>query len=147
VHDNTKEYGMDVGPVDVVILSFPGNEFNGRIAPAIVDLVERGVIRLLDVLFVTKDVEGNVGAMALADLGEDLGTVIAVSGDVPGGMLDDEDVADVAASLEPNSSAAMLVWENTWAATVSSAIADSGGQVVDYARVPVEAVRALLTEA
>lgn len=138
---------MDVGPVDVVILSFPGNEFNGRIAPAIVDLVERGVIRLLDVLFVTKDVEGNVGAMALADLGEDLGTVIAVSGDVPGGMLDDEDVADVAASLEPNSSAAMLVWENTWAATVSSAIADSGGQVVDYARVPVEAVRALLTEA
>ncbi len=138
---------MDVGPVDVVILSFPGNEFNGRIAPAIVDLVERGVIRLLDVLFVTKDAEGNVGAMALADLGEDLGTVIAVSGDVPGGMLDDEDVADVAASLEPNSSAAMLVWENTWAATVSSAIADSGGRVLDYARVPAEAVRALLTEA
>ena len=138
---------MDVGPVDVVILSFPGNEFNGRIAPAIVDLVERGVIRLLDVLFVAKDAEGNVGAMALADLGDDLGTVIAVSGDVPGGVLDDEDVADVAASLEPNSSAAMLVWENTWAATVTSAIADSGGLVLDYARIPAEVVRGLITQA
>ncbi len=138
---------MDVGPVDVVILSFPGNEFNGKIAPAIVDLVERGVVRLLDVLFVTKDADGNVAALALADLGEDLGTVIAVSGDIPGGLLDDEDMADVADSLEPNSSAAMLVWENTWAATVTSAIADSGGQVVDYTRIPAEVVRALLTEA
>jgi hypothetical protein len=136
---------MDIGPVDVLVVEFPGNKFNGSIAPALRDLVVSGTVRVLDLLFVYKDADGAVGSVELAGLGPELDPLfVDLDGQLGGGLLDAEDVAVAAQRLEPNSSAALLVWENTWAAPFVSALRSADAQVVDQARVPADAVLAAL---
>ena len=101
---------MDIGPVDLLIVEFPGNQFKGEIAPALRDLVTDGTVRVLDLLFVYKDADGEVGSVELAGLGPDLQPAFAdLDGQLGGGLLDAEDVAQVGANLQPNSSAALIV--------------------------------------
>ena len=139
---------MDVGPVDLLIVEFPGNQFKGEIAPALRDLVTDGTVRVLDLLFDYKDADGEVGSFELAGLGPDLEPAFAdLDGQLGGGLLDAEDVAQVGANLELNSSAALIVWENTWAARVVTAMRNAGAKVVDQARIPAEAVAAALDAA
>jgi uncharacterized membrane protein len=137
------EYAMDIGPVDLLVVEFPGNQFKGEIAPALRDLVTEGTVRVLDLLFVYKDADGEVGSVELAGLGPDLQPAFAdLDGQLGGGLLDAEDVAQVGANLQPNSSAALIVWENTWAGRFVTAMENAGARVVDQARIPAEAVRA-----
>jgi len=139
---------MDVGPVDLLIVEFPGNQFKGEIAPALRDLVTEGTVRVLDLLFIYKDAEGEVGSVELAGLGPDLQPAFAdLDGQLGGGLLDAEDVAQVGANLQPNSSAALIVWENTWAGRFVTAMERAGARVVDQARIPAEAVKASLESA
>jgi uncharacterized membrane protein len=142
------ECAMDVGPVDLLVVEFPGNQFKGEIAPALRDLVTEGTVRVLDLLFVYKDADGEVGSVELAGLGPDLQPAFAdLNGQLGGGLLDAEDVAQVGANLQPNSSAALIVWENTWAGRFVTAMERAGARVVDQARIPAEAVKATLESA
>ena len=132
------------GPVDVILLRFPGNKFNGSIAPALLGPVADGVIRILDLLFVYKDVDGTVGSVELAGLGPELEPAFAdIDGEIPGGLLDAEDVDEVAGDLEPGSSIAVLAVEHVWAVPFVGAVREAGGEVVGQARVPAEVVDAV----
>jgi hypothetical protein len=141
----------DAGPVDVILLGFPGNQFNGGIAPALRDLVVRGLVRVVDLLFVTKDEDGTVGSIELAGLGADLEPAfLDLDGQLGGGLLDAEDVEEVASGLEPGNSVAVIAVENLWAIPFVNAVRASGGEVIDQARVPsdvVSAVRQLAQDA
>ena len=129
------------GPVDIVFLGFPGNQFKGEIAPAMRDLVEKGLVRILDLLFVFKDADGTVGSIELAGLDKELGPeFIDINGEVEGGLLDAEDVEEVGGELEPNSSVAVLAVENLWAIPFIEAVRRAGGEVIDQARVPAAVV-------
>ena len=132
---------MDTGPVDLLIVEFPGNKFRGEIAPALRQLVVDGIVRVLDLLFVYKDANGEVGSVELAGLGPDLQPAFAdLDGQLGGGLLDAEDVQQVGAALEPNSSAALIVWENTWAERFVTAMRRADAKVVDQVRIPAETV-------
>jgi Family of unknown function (DUF6325) len=129
------------GPVDVVFLRFPGNKFNGGIAPAMRDLVERGLVRIVDLLFVYKDDDGTVGSLELAGLGADLEPAfLDLDGQLGGGLLDAEDVDEVATMLEPGNSVAVLAVENLWAIPFVEAVRSAGGELVDQVRVPAAVV-------
>lgn len=130
------------GPVEVVTIGFPGNEFRGEIVPAVQDLLTRELIRILDLLFVFKDTDGAVGSMEVSDLGPSLQPAfVGVGGHVEGGLLDRDDVEQVAAELDANSSIALLVVEHVWAAPFVDAVRNAGGQVLERARLPADLVR------
>jgi uncharacterized protein DUF6325 len=134
---------QESGPVDIVMLRFPGNQFNGAIGPALRDLVERGLVRVLDILFVYKDVDGAVGSIELAGLSEQLEPAfVDLDGQFGGGLLDAEDVEEVAAGLEPGSSKAVVVIENLWAVPFVEAVRSAGGELIDQARIPSAVVAA-----
>jgi hypothetical protein len=136
---------MELGPVDVLEVAFPGNEFNGAILPALENLISAGTIRVLDLLFAYKTADGEVGSLELAGISDKYGPLFAsIDGDVPGGLLDAEDVAELTDVLEPNSSIAVICWENTWAAPFLTALESSGAVLLDQARIPREAVLAAL---
>src|SRR5438093_6968922 len=133
----------EIGPVDYLIVAFPGNQFRGEIAPAIADLVEAGTIRVIDIAFVGKDSEGEVVAFELSDLDPEVRAGLENAGlAAEGGLFSQDDLMSAAEGLEPNSSAALLVWENVWAAQVAQALRGAGGVVVDFQRVPHEVVQA-----
>jgi hypothetical protein len=135
---------INTGPVDIVFIHFPGNRFNGRILPALRDLVSEGVVRVLDLLFVFKDTEGNLGVVELAQLAQDLESdVVDLLDEIPGGWLDREDADEVAPQLAADSSLALLAVENLWAIPFIDAVRDAGGEVVDQARVGAELVASL----
>ena len=128
---------IDVGPVDLAVIKFTGNKFTGEVAPALLDLVQAGTVRILDALFVTRDEDGAVSSLEIGDLGPDLRPAFVVIDGSPGvGLLDAEDVEEVGGTLEPNTSALLLVFENTWAARFAGAARRAGGELVDIARVP-----------
>jgi hypothetical protein len=133
---------MSTAPVHYLIVAFPENRFTGAIAPAIGELVENGTIRLIDLTFVTKDAEGNVAAMEYADLAPEVSQAFAKVGGAQGGLFNEDDLTAAGEELEPNSSAALLAWENLWAAKVRDAIDDAGGVVLDFDAVPAEVVEA-----
>ncbi|MBO0882159.1 MAG: DUF1269 domain-containing protein [Mycobacterium sp.] len=133
----------EAGPVDIIMLRFPGNQFNGEIAPTLRDLVVRGLVRVIDLLFVYKDTDGTVGSLELGGLGADLEpSFVDLDGQLEGGLLDAEDVEEVAAGVPQGSSIAVIAVENLWAIPFINAIRDAGGEVVDQARVPSDAVAA-----
>ena len=136
---------MDIGPVDVLEVAFPGNEFIGEILPALEQLIASGTIRVLDLLFAYKTADGEVGSVELAGITQQYGPLFAsVDGEVPGGLLDVEDVEALGDDLQPNSSIALIVWENTWAAPFLAALEGSGAVLLDQSRIPREAVLAAL---
>lgn len=132
----------EIGPVDLAVIAFPGNQFKGEIAPAIGELVDAGTIRVIDIAFVGKNAEGDAVAMELTELDPEVQAGLDKVGVEVGGLFNEDDLMDVAADLEPNSSAAVLVWENVWARKVSQAMRDAGGQLVTFERLPHEVVQA-----
>ena len=126
-----------MGPIDLLVVKFPGNHFHGELAPRLVELVDSGIIRIIDLVFITKDPDGNVLALELTDLPEELtrhwGSV-AIPEDGVG--LSDEDILSLAAGLEPNSSGGMLLFENTWAIGFKQALENADGQVLLFERIP-----------
>jgi uncharacterized protein DUF6325 len=132
----------ETGPVDYLIVAFPGNEFRGEIAPALADLVEAGTIRIIDLAFVGKDAEGNVAAFELTDIDPEVREGFEKAGVEVSGLFNDDDLMAAGEELEPNSSAALLVWENVWARDVAQTIRDAGGVLLDFERLPHEVVQA-----
>ncbi len=131
---------MSIGPVEYLIVAFPGNEFNGRIVPALADLIESGTIRILDLLFIGKDADGEVISFEFDQLDE-LAPFADLDGDV-GGLISPEDIEHAAEGLAPNMSAALLIWEDVWAAPFADALRESGGVVVEGSRIPNELIEA-----
>jgi hypothetical protein len=132
----------ELGPVDWIVVEFPGSRFNGEIVPALLDLVERDLIRVLDLLVLKKDDDGSLEAFELSDLDEgEIGELRTYESELAM-LLSEEDVTSLAAAIEPGSSAAVLVWENTWAAPFASAVRRSGGQLVASGRIPIQALLA-----
>jgi hypothetical protein len=135
---------MAVGPVDVVIIGFPGNKFSGEIAPALMELVEARTIRVLDLLFVMKDADGVVTTITIEDLDPEVGAAFASVEVHEPGDLGPEDADEVADDLEPNSSALLIAFENSWAARFAQACLDADGYVIDQIRIPVDVVQAVV---
>ncbi|MFZ0530539.1 MAG: DUF6325 family protein [Propionicimonas sp.] len=134
----------ELGPVDWLVVEFPGSRFKGEIAPALDDLVERGIIRVLDLLLLRKDADGEVEAFELSDLEEEeIGGLRSYETELAM-LLSAEDVESLAASVEPGSSAAVLIWENTWAVPFATAVRRAGGQLVSNGRIPVQAILAAI---
>jgi uncharacterized membrane protein len=137
----------EIGPVEYMAVAFPGNKFTGEIAPALAELVKSGTVRIIDLAFVSKDAEGNVAAMELEDLDSDAGAAFkAIEAEI-GDLVNADDLQAVGEELEPDSSAAVLVWEDVWAAKLAKAIRDSGGVLLDLERLPREVVEAALAYA
>jgi len=137
---------LEMGPIDYVLVEWPGRQPNGQIAPHLVDLVERGLIRIIDLAFIAKGEDGSVAMLELADLG-DAAAELAVFEGASSGLLADEDVDQAGEVLEPGTSAALVVYENAWAAGLATAVRSSGGQLVASGRIPIEDVIAALDAA
>ena len=135
-----------MGPIDYVVIEWPGRQPTGEAAPIIVDLVERGIIRVLDLAFMTKAEDGTVAGVELAEVADEVAELKVFEG-ASSGLLVDEDLSAAGEALEPGTSAALLVYENTWAAPLATALRRSGGQLVAGGRIPVQAVLAALEEA
>jgi Family of unknown function (DUF6325) len=127
---------LELGPIDYVVIEFPGNRMTGEGLPLLVDLVDQGTIRILDLVFIRKDEDGSVSGVSLQDLGEE-GVDLSVFEGASSGLLGDADLADAAGVLEPGSSAGILVYENSWAAPFASALRRGGAQLVASGRIPV----------
>ncbi|HEX2392126.1 MAG TPA: DUF6325 family protein [Solirubrobacterales bacterium] len=136
----------ELGPIDYLLVEWPGRQPNGEVAPHLVDLVDRGLIRIIDLAFIAKDEDGIVSGLELADLGGEV-TELAIFEGASSGLLSDEDVSEAAGALEPGTSAALLVFENTWAAPFAAAVRRSGGQLVASGRIPVQDLLAVLDAA
>jgi hypothetical protein len=136
----------EMGPIDYIVLEWPGSQPDGSVAPLIVDLVDRGIIRLLDVAFLSKGEDGSIAMLDIRALdGGDGG--FAVFEGASSGLLGDEDIDEAGSALEPGTTAAVLVWENRWAAPVAVALRRSGGQLVASGRIPIQAILASLDAA
>jgi hypothetical protein len=135
---------MTTGPVEYIIVGFPGNQFNGQIAPELIALVESGTIRILDLIFIGKDADGSVATFEIDDLDNAAG-FSTLDGDV-GGLISPTDIEFAARSLEPNSSAALLIWEDVWAAPFAEAVRRSGGVLLEGARIPQELITPALAD-
>jgi hypothetical protein len=136
-----------MGPIDYLVIEFPGNRMTGEGLPLLVDLVDRGIIRILDLIFVRKELDGSVSGLAVADLDSDGELDFAVFEGVSSGLIDSEDVDHAGSVLEPGCSAAVLVYENLWAAPLAVALRRGGGQLVASGRIHVQAALAALDAA
>jgi hypothetical protein len=132
----------EIGPVQYLIVAFPGNRFTGQIAPALARQVEAGTIRIIDIAFVGKTEGGEVAAFELSDLDPEVREGLENLGANASGLFNEEDLMAAGEELEPNSSAALLVWEDVWAREIADAMRDAGGVLLDYDRVPHEVVQA-----
>lgn len=137
---------VEMGPIDYVVVEFPGNRMTGEGFPILVDLVDRGVIRILDLLFVRKDKDGSVAGMEIADFDGDGALDLAVFQGASSGLLGEDDIEEAGRALEPGNSAGILVYENVWAAPFATALRRSGAQMVASGRIPVPAVLAALED-
>ncbi len=124
-----------LGPVELLFVEFPGNQFTGEIIPALSDLIDQGTIRVLDLVFVAKDADGNAVGIELEDLPAESKDAFTDLVEELAELISEEDVEDLAEALEPNSSAAILLFEHKWAIPFRDAIANSGGQLV--VRLPI----------
>lgn len=133
-----------LGPVDWIVVEFPGDRLNGELAPVVQDYVDRGLIRVLDLLFLKKNPDGTLDAFEATDLPDsEIGGLRAQETELAM-LLSEQDVADLAEAIEPGSSAAVLVWENLWAAPFGAAVRHAGGQLVASGRIPIQAVLAAI---
>ncbi|SFE35419.1 hypothetical protein SAMN02787118_101423 [Streptomyces mirabilis] len=134
----------EMGPIDYVVVEFPGNRMTGEGLPLLVDLVDRGVIRILDLMFVRKEEDGSVVGMEIADFTGDGALDLAVFEGASSGLLGEDDIEEAGSALEPGNSAGILVYENLWAAPFATALRRGGAQLVASGRIPVPAVLAAL---
>jgi Family of unknown function (DUF6325) len=136
-----------MGPISYLIVEFPGNKMTGEGLPILVDLVERGLIRILDFLFVTRDADGSLSAIELQDLDLDGDIDVAVFEGVSSGLLDEGDLSDAASVIEPGSSAGILLFENRWARSFTQALRRGGAELVAAGYIPRDALEASLDAA
>jgi len=127
----------EMGPIDYVIVEWPGRQPNGQAAPHLIDLVDRGLIRIIDLAFIAKGGDGSVAKLEIADLGDGVAAFADFEG-ASAGLLSDEDTEEAAKALEPGTSAALLVYENRWAAPFAAAVRRSGGELVASGRIPAQ---------
>ena len=132
----------EMGPVDYLVIEFPGNRMTGEAFPLLVDLAERGIVRVIDLAFIRKEADGSVVALELRDLGDEVD--LTVFEGASAGLLDQGDIDEAGNALEPGNSAAVLVYENLWAAPLARALRRSGAQLVASGRIPVQALLAAL---
>jgi hypothetical protein len=143
----TPEELDEMGPIDYLVVEFPGSRMTGKGLPMLVDLVDRGIIRIIDFVFVKKELDGSVRGLAIADLDRDGQLDLAVFEGASSGLLGQDDLDEAGGALEPGSSAGILVYENRWAAPLAREIRRGGGQLVASGRIPVQAVLAALDAA
>ena len=137
---------MTLGPVELLVVKFPGNQFKGEIAPALTDLVENGTIRVIDILFANKDADGTVEMVEVNDLDDaDFRRFDPVVTDVTD-LLNAEDVDALTRALEPNSSAALLLFENTWATRFCDALVNANAELVLNERIPRAVIEELTAD-
>ncbi|GAA4759859.1 hypothetical protein GCM10023350_52570 [Nocardioides endophyticus] len=142
----TADFVDELGPVDWIVVEFPGSRFKGEIVPELETLVERGIVRILDLLILRKDEDGTLDAFELSDVDDsELGGLRSYETELAM-LLSEDDVTAVAAAVEPGSTAAVLVWENTWAAPFGSAVRRAGGQLIASGRIPIQALLAVIEE-
>ena len=129
----------ELGPIDIVVIAYPPDApMTGEAAPLLVDLVERGIIRVLDVLFVTKNEDGTFSGFDARDLTDKGVGDFAVFEGASSGLLGDDDAAKVAEEIEPGSGAVMIVYENRWAAPFVAAVRRNGGVPIAFERIPTQ---------
>jgi hypothetical protein len=133
---------MAIGPVEYLILGFPGNNFTGQIVPELAKLLDSGLVRIIDLTFITKDAAGRVDVVEY-DAVEELAAFAGLDAEV-GGILTDADIAHAAMSLEPNTSAALLIWEDTWATPFAEAVRNANGVILEGARIPREIIEEVM---
>jgi hypothetical protein len=133
---------MAIGPVEYLILGFPGNNFTGQIVPELAKLLDSGLVRIIDLTFITKDAAGRVDVVEY-DAVEELAAFAGLDAEV-GGILTDEDIAHAAMSLEPNTSAALLIWEDTLATPFEEAVRNANGVILEGARIPREIIEEVM---
>lgn len=142
---STEEFN-EMGPIDYLIVEWPGRQPTGEAAPYLIDLVDRGLIRILDLVFVKKAENGSLVKLEIADLGDHVEAFADFQG-ASSGLLSDEDMEEAGSALEPGTAAALLVYENRWAVPFASAVRRSGGQLVATGRIPIQAMLAALDAA
>jgi hypothetical protein len=135
--------GTILGPVDYVLVRFPGNRFSGEIAPELANLERKGIIRIIDLVFVVKDKDGVVVIMKAEDLGGKAGDAFGEFARITSEWFSTGDIEEIAAELPKNTSYGILVFENTWAVPLKKACFDSGVELIDQDRIPQEAIRRL----
>ena len=136
----------EMGPIDYVLIEWPGRQPTGEALPHLVDLVDRGIIRILDLAFIAKAEDGSIAGVEIGELGSEVEEVRVFEG-ASSGLLSDEDKAEAGEAMDPGSSAALLVYENRWAGPFAAAVRRSGGQLVADGRIPVQAMLAALDQA
>ncbi len=130
---------LELGPVDIVVIGFPPDApATGESIPIVVDLVDRGIIRVLDVMIVQKGTDGTVAQLEITDLGGNVATHLEVFEGASSGMLGDEDASVAGDGLEPGEAAVLICFENTWAAPFVTSVMRNGGQVLAFDRIPAE---------
>jgi len=134
----------EFGPVDYLVVEFPGNKMTGEGFPILLDLVDRGIIHILDLVFVSKDADGRVTVFDVADFDGDGTLDLAIFDGASSGLLDSDDIAEAGGVIEPNSSAGILVYENTWAGPFVAALRRSGAELVASGRIPADDLMASL---
>ncbi|GAA2528445.1 DUF6325 family protein [Pilimelia columellifera] len=138
------EKKSQLGPIDYLVVEFPGSNMTGRGFPILMDLVERGIIRIIDLTFVRKEMDGSVVGLTIADLDRDGALDLAVFEGASSGLLDQTDVDEAAKVLEPGNSAGILIYENLWAAPFAAALREGGAQLVASGRVTADDLMAAL---
>jgi Family of unknown function (DUF6325) len=136
-----------MGPIDYLVVEFPGSRMTGEGLPLLVDLVDAGIIRILDLVFVERKLDGSVSALEIADFNNDGELDLAVFEGASSGLLGQDDLEEAASAVEPGSSAGILVYENVWAAPFAKALRRGGAQLVASGRIPVQAILAALDAA
>lgn len=135
-----------IAPVELVVLAFPGSRFTGEIVPALAELVDAGTVRIIDLAVIVKDDDGTVESLEITDLDAE---VVSAFDDLDGevtGILSEDDLAAAGELLEAGSTAAVVVWENTWATRLVAAVRNSGGLLVAHDRLDAETVAAALAD-
>jgi hypothetical protein len=139
---NALEEIEEMGPIDYLLVEWSGRQPDGQLAPHLIDLVDRGLIRILDLVFLAKAEDGAVEAIEIGEMPH-----LADFEGASSGLIDAEDLEEAGAVMEPGTSAALLIFENTWAAPFAVALRQSGGQVVSSGRIPIQQMLAALDAA
>ena len=137
---------MAIGPIELLVVKFPGNQFKGEIAPALQELIENGTIHVIDLIFAIKDEEGTLAVLELNDLGDEKLAVISPKESELSGALTEDDARSLAGGLENNSSAAIMLFENTWATRFADALRNASGELILNERIPRAAIDELIAE-
>jgi hypothetical protein len=137
---------MSIGPVEYIAIAFPGNNFSGEIIPAIRELQDSGTIRVLDLVLITKDDDGNVASIELNEASPETQATFAALGIENRNLLGQEDFEDIGSALDPNSTAALMIWENVWAERFATSLRNADGILVANGRIPAALVEEIMAE-